>query len=132
MGEEQTGTTEEVQEKVGFTFDLKWIIATIVIPLIIWCTSIEVRMYFARSDQVKLQADQTKEALARVAQLETYLTPVLIEYGVRQELAKKGDKSATPVVEENKKPVATKPEFDKYVREQTTKINSQFPNRAKN
>lgn len=105
---------------------VKWIISTIVIGVITWCVSIEVRMSIWKSDQVK-------EMSQRIANLETALSPVLIEYGVQQKLAEMAKKTPPPVVPTVQPPKTepSKEEVAKLREAEKMKIRAQYPNLAK-
>jgi hypothetical protein len=107
---------EEQKKKVTVgSIDIKWVVS-LMIPVIAWCISIEVRL--------------SSGLPGRVANLETALTPVLIEYGVRQELAKRGDSRGSITTDNQDKVEAVKPEHKDLVDMEKKKIYSQFPNAA--
>ena len=109
---------DEGEKKTGFFVDIKWLVTAIAIPMIAWCVSIEVRL--------------SSGMPGRVATLEKALEPVLIEYGVRQELAKRGNKEASPVLTDDQNETkATKPENEPILKEQKKRIMNQFPNMKK-
>lgn len=117
MPDEQVEKKErkKIGTKVG-DIDIKWIVS-LMIPVIAWCISIEVRM--------------SSGLPGRVANLETALTPVLIEYGVRQELAKIGDSKGSVTTDNQDKVEAVKPEHKDLVDMEKKRIYNQFPNAAK-
>lgn len=112
---------EENEDKGGLGL-AKWIISTIAIAVVGWCVSIEVRMSIWKSDQVQ-------EMSQRVANLETALSPVLIEYGVQQKLAE--IKKATPPTAAPPKPEPSKEELARLRENERLKIRTQYPNLAK-
>lgn len=112
---ENNEESKKTKIRVG-DVDIKWVVS-LMIPIIAWCISIEVRM--------------SSGLPGRVANLETALTPVLIEYGVRQELAKMGDNKGSVTKEDAHKIEAAKPEYKPIVDEQKKRIYEQFPNAAK-
>jgi hypothetical protein len=114
---------EEKEDKgIGL---VKWIISTILIAVITWCVSIEVRMSIWKSDQVK-------EMSQRIANLETALSPVLIEYGVQQKLAEISKKTApAPTATPPPKTEPSKEEVAKLREAEKMKIRAQYPNLAK-
>lgn len=106
---------------------VKWIVSTIILGVIAWCISIEVRLHDAKANQIK-------EMLERVSNLETALSPVLIEYGVQQKLAEINKKTTPPVPTVTPPPPKTEPSKEdvaKLREAEKMKIRAQYPNLAK-
>lgn len=96
---------------VHLDFKVLWMIAGVLTG---WGVSIEVRL--------------ASSMPARVANLEAELQPVLIEYGVRQELARRGGGGAasTPVITTDGHLRPSKPEYEPLLEHERTKVANQF------
>jgi len=108
---------EKIKEKITLgNIDIKWIVS-LMLPIIAWGVSLEVRM--------------SSGLPARIVNLEVALTPVLIEYGVNKELAARGLKSTvvtTPPPAIAFGPVDIKEEEKRIAKEVKEQVIQQFPN----
>lgn len=114
---------KEKSSIMSTVIDVKWLV-TILVPFIAWCISLEVRMSSGLPN--------------RVANLETALSPVLIEYGVQQELIKRGiikesqpsfitSSPSIPFIENIPNIIAEK-QIEAIREEESSKVKEQFPN----
>lgn len=114
---------EEKSSIMSTVIDVKWLV-TILVPFIAWCISLEVRM--------------SSGLPSRVANLETALSPVLIEYGVQQELIKRGIRtesqpsfitsSPSPSFIESLPNIIAEKQIEEIRKEESSKVKEQFPN----
>jgi len=118
---------EEKKEKTSImnsTIDVKWLV-TLLVPFVAWCISIEVRL--------------SSGLPQRVTNLEVALQPVLIDYGVDQELKARGIKTdslfAGPAPSPAPAPVvpplrgsSKDEEIKKFRAAEEARLKEQFPN----